>query len=330
MPLVIVRDDITKVHADAIVNAANNELRMGGGVCGAIFRAAGPEALQEACDAIGYCETGQAVITDGYNLPARRVIHTPGPVWRGGGHGEAELLRNCYMNSLRLAMEHGCASVAFPLISAGIYGYPKEEALRIATDTIGEYLEEHDLDVRLVVFDKDSFQISRERIGEVQAFIDEHYADKRASAGRRLLSVEAELLEQQSVAEIEKSDDAAAPEEEISNLEETFSRTLLRLMDAKGLKDVQVYRRANIDRRLFSGILSNPACMPSKRTAIALAVALELSVSETEALLEKAGYTLSRSQKFDVIVEYFIRNRNYHIFEINEVLFHFDQSLLGS
>ncbi|NLM46756.1 MAG: macro domain-containing protein [Firmicutes bacterium] len=154
MPLHIVQNDITKMQVDAIVNAANTALKMGGGVCGAIFRAAGAEQMQAACDAIGGCRTGEAVITPGFRLPAKYVIHTPGPVWQGGNKGEEELLRSCYLSSLELAQKHGCQSVAFPLISAGIYGYPKDQAMEVATTAIEDFLRENnsEMDVYLVLF----------------------------------------------------------------------------------------------------------------------------------------------------------------------------------
>lgn len=154
MPLEIIRDDITKVKVDAIVNAANSELQMGGGVCGAIFRAAGAEELQKACDEIGHCPVGAAVFTDGFRLPSQYIIHTVGPIWRGGDEGEENELRACYRNSLELAMSLDCASIAFPLISSGIYGYPKEQARQVAVSEIEKFLKEHEMEVYLVLFDR--------------------------------------------------------------------------------------------------------------------------------------------------------------------------------
>ena len=161
MPLKIVQNDITKMEVDAIVNAANTSLKMGGGVCGAIFRAAGAGELQKACDEIGGCNTGEAVITDGFRLKAKYIIHTAGPIWQGGGHGEADLLHDCYINSLKLAKDHGCKSIAFPLISSGIYGYPKKEALEIAVSSILSFLRDTDMQVYLVIFDQDTFELSK-------------------------------------------------------------------------------------------------------------------------------------------------------------------------
>ena len=329
MPFEIVRNDITKMKVDAIVNAANTALRMGGGVCGAIFQAAGAHELQQECDAIGGCATGQAVITKGYALPARYIIHTAGPVWRGGGHGEAELLRSCYLNSLQLAQDYHCESIAFPLISSGIYGYPKAEALKIATTAIGDFLSRSDMDVYLVVFDKTTFALSEGLIGAVRSYIDEHYVKAHTSPRRRLSDVDLVLFEKTVNAPVPMPKATSSLEDVVGRLDEPFSQTLFRLIDAKGKTDVEVYKRANLDRKLFSKIRSNQGYMPSKKTAVALAVALELTLDETKDLLERAGYTLSHSQKFDVIIEYFITSGNYNIYEINEALFYFDQPLLG-
>ncbi|MGI5883128.1 MAG: macro domain-containing protein [Dethiobacteria bacterium] len=334
MSLIIVRNDITKMHVDAIVNAANTALTMGGGVCGAIFRVAGMEQLQKACDQLAPIQVGDAVITPGYGLPARYVIHAAGPVYRDGKHGEEKLLRSCYINSLKRAVENRCKSVAFPLISSGIYGYPKEKALRIATSAIKDFHSAHDLNISLVVFDKAAFAVSKELLGRVREYIDENYMEGYEPRGRRDL-----LQEEREALRAAESDPPMTYEwtfegtprldDLVGNLDEPFSETLLRLIDAKGKTDIEIYKRANLDRRLFSKIRSQKGYMPSKRTAIALAVALELTLEETNDLLRRAGYALSHSRKFDVIIEYFIVNGRYNIFEINEVLFSYDQPLLG-
>ena len=341
MPFTIVRQDITKMKVDAIVNAANTDLQMGGGVCGAIFKAAGAAQLQAACDKLAPIKTGEAVITPGFNLPAKFVIHAAGPVYRYQNAEQSEkLLRSAYMESLRLAIENNCESIAFPLISSGIYGYPKDEALQVATAAIQDFLINNDIDITLVVFDKSAFTVSRELLGAVESYIDEHYVDTHQIKRRKLLDVErqaiseaderANIFNEPLLEEMLAPIGAPAPLDDlVGNLDEPFSQMLLRLIDAKGMTDVEVYKRANLDRKLFSKIRSNKGYMPSKRTAIALAVALELSLEETDDLLKRAGYALSHAVKFDVIVEYFITNGKYDIFEINEVLFEYDQPLLG-
>ncbi len=279
---------------------------------------------------------GEAVITQGFKLPAKYIIHAAGPVYRDGKHSEEALLRDCYINSLNLAVKHDCESIAFPLISSGIYGYPKAEALRIATAAIRDFISEHDIDVSLVVYDKAAFAVSEELLGAVESYIDEHYIEEHKQSRRKLLDVEEKALSDASVmmAPFMVSETAAAPaaaglDDLVGNLDEPFSATLLRLIDATGKKDAEIYRRANIDRRLFSKIRSNEHYAPSKPTVLAFAVALELSLDQTEDLLERAGFALSHSRKFDVIVEYFITSRKFDIFEINEVLFSYDQPLLG-
>ena len=336
MPFIIVRQDITKLNVDAIVNAANTDLKMGGGVCGAIFKWAGAEELQAACDKLAPIRTGEAVITPGFHLPAKYVIHAAGPVYQSGNKQEsARYLRAAYTNALKRATEHECNSIAFPLISSGIYGYPKDEALQVATAAIRDYLEEHDMDVTLAVFDKEAFYTSEELLGEVASYINENYVDEYLMRRRRrLLNVEVRSLEKAESHAFEETmlapSMAPAPLDTLmESLDEPFSRTLLRLIDLKGKTDVQVYKSANIDRKLFSKIRSSEGYTPSKRTAIALAVALELSLEETADLLARAGYALSRSVKFDVIVEYFIRKGKCDVLEINQVLFGYDQPLLG-
>jgi O-acetyl-ADP-ribose deacetylase (regulator of RNase III) len=338
MPFTIVRNDITKMQVDAVVNAANTALRMGGGVCGAIFKAAGARELQTACAKLAPIKTGEAVITPGFALPAKYVIHAAGPVyWHGNGAQSEKLLRAAYLNSLQRAVENKCESVAFPLISSGIYGYPKDEALQVATAAIRDFISEHDIDVSLVVFDQAAFAVSEQLLGEVASYIDEHYVEEhgirrstrqRFDLERKALEIESLVLEDVRFAPSaagfpSKLDDI------IENLDEPFSVTLLRLIDKSGKKDSEIYNRANIDRRLFSKIRSNAHYAPSKPTVIALAIALELTLDQTGDLLERAGFALSHSRKFDVIVEYFIANGKYDIYEINEVLFKYDQALLG-
>lgn len=335
MPFTIIRQDITRMQVDAIVNAANTDLAMGGGVCGAIFKAAGSAKLQAACDKVAPIKTGGAAITPGFNLPAKFVIHAAGPVYRHWNAKQNErLLRSAYTESLKLAHKHKCESIAFPLISSGIYGYPKDEALQVATDAIKDFLADHDMDVYLVIFDRVAFAVSEELLGAVESYIDENYVDTHAVRRRELLEVEYKAI---SDAMMAPSFAGTAPmaaskglDDLIDELDEPFNTTLLRLIDAKGKTDAEVYKRANIDRKLFSKIRTGKGYMPSKRTILALAIALELTFPETDDLLERAGYALSHSQKFDVIVEFFIVSGKYDIFEINEVLFKYDQPLLGA
>lgn len=334
MPFTIVRQDITKMKVDAIVNAANTDLQMGGGVCGAIFRAAGPKELQKACDAVSPIKTGGAAITPGFHLAAKYVIHAAGPVYDHWNKVQSKAyLRSAYIEALKLAEKNKCESIAFPLISSGIYGYPKAEALQVATEAITDYLADHEMDVYLAVFDKASFSVSEALLGEVASYIDQHYVDTHQYQRRELLCVE-----QQAFNECVEPGDyavgAGIPQPDLlslmDHLDEPFSDTLLKLIDSKGKTDVEVYKKANLDRKLFSKIRTGKGYTPKKPTILALAVALELSLEETDGLLERAGYALSHASKFDVIVEYFIVHKQYDIYEINEVLFEYDQPLLGA
>ena len=353
MPFQLVRHDITRMEVDAIVNAANKTLLGGGGVDGAIHRAAGPELLEE-CRTLGGCETGEAKITKAYKLPCKHVIHTVGPRWKGGDKGEKELLSACYRNSLALALKNGCASVAFPLISSGAYGYPKDKAMKVAVDTIGDFLMDHDTDmmVYLVVFGKESVAIGHKLDADIREYVDDRFTDERerADRGRRRRISEAEedyLLSNLPVFHAHVSGaydadtsesiwaDAAyepvpSPEKIPIELDESFQQMLLRKIDERGISDAECYKRANIDRKLFSKIRSDPAYKPSKPTAVAFAIALKLSRQETDEFLKKAGFALSRSNYFDAVVSYYIDRKNYNIFEINEALFYYDQKLLGA
>lgn len=341
MPLQIVRNDITRMQVDAIVNAANESLLGGGGVDGCIHRAAGPELLAE-CKALHGCKTGSAKITKGYRLTCKYVIHAVGPRWHGGQRGEQELLVACYRAALALAKEYGCESLAFPLISSGIYGYPKDQALKAAVDTISDFLLENDMMVYLVIFDRQDYQISGTLFADIAAYIDERYVDEHTEdRSERLRSMNAFRVEASAACEapvcqdaIQQCADSASQTmslvDALGRMDESFSEMLLRKIDERGMTDAQCYKKANIDRKFFSKIRSDKGYKPSKPTVIAFAIALELPLTEMKDMLMKAGFALSHSNKFDIIVEYFIEHGNYNVFEINEALFAFDQSLIGA
>ena len=324
MPLEIIRNDITKMKVDAIVNAANESLLGGGGVDGAIHAAAGPNLLAK-CKILGGCPTGQAKITDGFNLPAKYIIHTVGPIYLDGNHGEKALLESCYRESLALAKAYQCKTVAFPLISSGAYGYPKDQALQVAIHTISSFLLENDMTVYIVIYDKATYQISEKLFSDITAYIDDHYVDEHVDYRRERMDCCLPIRVIRKAAPATEDLDA-----KLKQMDESFSQMLLRKIDEKGISDTECYKKANIDRKLFSKIRKDVHYKPSKSTAIAFAISLELSLSETEDLLRKAGFALSHSNKFDIIIEYFINNGNYNIFEINAVLFAFDHSLLGA
>lgn len=339
MPLIFIRDDITRLSCDAIVNAANESLLGGGGVDGAIHRAAGPLLLEE-CRTLGGCRTGDAKITRGYNLKCKYVIHTVGPRYYGGRRSERRLLESCYHRSLELAREHSVESIAFPLISSGAFGYPKKEALSVAVSTIGSFLLENEMTVYLVIFDKKSLGISKKLISEIKEYIDDAYVDENAVFNSRCFSTKlARTLDSDSYGETSLfAQSKASPacfslsevRRAVNSIDESFSQMLLRMIDEKGMTDVQCYKKANIDRKLFSKIRSDVNYKPSKPTAIAFIIALELPFEQAAEMLRKAGYAFSNSNRFDIIIEYFIRHEIYDIMQINEVLFEFDQSLLGA
>lgn len=361
MPFLIVRDDIARVSADAIVNAANTRLQAGGGVCGALFAASGAADMQAACDAIGGCPTGSAVSTPAFALDATWVIHAVGPIWRGGLSGEREALRSCYRSVFAEAERLGARSVAYPLISAGIYGFPVGEALAIAREETEAFLRVHeDVAVTLVMFDRATVRAGGELFDEIDEYIDDEYVETSPHMRRRAerLAVEAwDAAAPDGLADDSAPDglaDSAAPEafatafggeavcaalsatapreldDLLSNLDASFSETLLALIDERGMTDAEVYHRANLSRQLFSKIRSNRAYRPTKPTAVALAVALELDPRQTQDLLGRAGLALSRSSKFDVIVRFFLERGVHDVFRINEALFAYDQPLLGS
>lgn len=334
MRLEIIKNDITQMKVDAIVNAANSSLLGGGGVDGCIHRAAGKGLLEE-CRALGGCETGKAKITGAYNLSCKYVIHAVGPRWLGGKQNEKALLESCYKVSLRLAKEHHCETIAFPLISSGIYGYPKDQALKVAIDVISDFLLKNEMKVYIVIFDRTDYKISKKLFSDIAEYIDERYVNEHTDYLRESRRVNA--LVPVSLNPILEEPDLcleSAVENEldkrIKQIDESFCQMLFRKIDEKGMTDAECYKKANIDRKLFCKIRSDIHYKPSKPTVIAFAVSLELSFSETKEMLQKAGFALSHRNKFDIIIEYFISKANYNVFEINEALFAFDQSLLGA
>lgn len=345
MPLVLIRDDISRVDADAVVNAANEHLSAGGGVCGAIFDAAGACELESACRRLGGCPTGAAVVTPGFGLKARWIIHAVGPIWRGGACGEDDLLRSAYRSALERARELGVSSVALPLISAGIFGFPAARALEIATSEISAFLDgAQDVEVRLVVFDRAAFAASLADYGEVAAYVDEEYVralpardglgDLRSSMpvsdGAADLALDGALPEDARFGREGSAVDERELEKLLVHLDASFSQAVLLLIDERGMTDAQVYKRANLSRQLFSKLRRDDGYRPAKPTAVALAIALELDIDQTRELLQRAGYALSPSSAFDVIVRYYIERGVYDIMAINQMLFAFDQPLLGT
>lgn len=357
MPLLMIRNDITKMQVDAIVNPSNPELRMGRGTSQAIFWAAGEAELTDACRKIGSCEVGKAVLTKGFALPAKFIIHAVCPLWTGGGDLDIVNLKNAYRYALQMAAEYGLQSVAFPLLSSGFYGWPKAEAFHLATTVISEFLMEHEMTVYLVLYDHESVEVSKKLFSKIEEYIDDHYVEEKDEgySGREepftCNSIPPDMMVHDGATAYpsfsdeprRKSKSPNLPEflknlstpkrrkldELISHMDETFSQMLLRLIDERGLKDSAVYHKANIDRRLFSKIRKDVNYAPTKKTVLAFAIALELSLDETKDLLMKAGCAFSNSSKFDVILSFFIENRNYNVFEINEVLFAYGQPILG-
>ena len=382
MSLEIIRNDITKVRADAVVNTANPKVGYGPGVDSAIYSAAGADELLEERKKIGDMHPGSAAITPAFNLDAKYIIHTVGPYWINGRHGEPEAVASCYREALSLAKEADCESVAFPLLSTGNNGFPKDLALSIAIKEISTFLFKNEMTVYLVVYNKEVFELSTRLFNDIAEYIDDddirpqfpselnmYYldADKRprhrfgerreykhcrpklsyykpGSASTNLSSEKTQeintledmmlsaphMLYLSEEADVESDSDSTTIEDLIKNKELTFQEHLFRLIDKKGLEDIEVYKKANIDRKHFSKIKSNVNYNPSKRTALAFAIALGLNLDETKDLLLKAGIALSHSSTFDIIIEYCIEHKVKDINEINCILFKYDQPILGA
>ena len=339
MPLRIIRNDITKVTADVIVNTANPRPEIGRGTDSAVYAAAGAEKLLDERAMIGNIERGQAAVTPAFALHAKYIIHTVGPSWEGGNHGEREILQDCYRNSLALAAELDAKSIAFPLIATGVYGFPKDEALNIALLGIGKFLFTHDMDVILVVFDQAAFELSKQLVGEIDEYIDEHgvgqarldeYGDawlyhRRETRETRVGTV-GNLTQGPAPVPAEKD---PSLDEVLGSAGESFRQRLFQLIQESGMDDATVYKRANIDRKLFSRIRTNPNYKPTKRTAVALAIALKLDMPAMRDLLARVEIAMSPSSKFDLIINYFVTRGIHDIFEINVALFQYGQPILG-
>ena len=345
MPLKIIHHDITKIKCDAIVNPSNEHLLPGGGTDAAIHEAAGAKLIK-ACKRLGGVEIGEAKITPAYDLPCKYVIHTAGPIWQDGRHNEQVLLESCYKSALTLAAKKRCKSIAFPLISSGTYGYPKEQVLKVAMRVIGDFLLGSEMLVYIVVYDKTSYAISEKLFSDVTSYIDGTYKDTDELLSMPLQRVKATKMQPPECeaticmsqipdlvmgCEMARRDKSTPDlEEMLRKMDKGFAETLFDYIDAKGITDVECYKRANVDKKTFSKIKCNKNYKPSKVTAVSFAIALRLNLNETNHLLNTVGMSLSHSNKFDLIIEYFIVSGNYkNIFDVNETLYQFDQATLG-
>lgn len=341
MPFAIVRNDITNMQVDAIVNTANPKPIIGAGADAMIHQKAGPKLLL-ARQKIGAIDVGCAAITRAFDLQAKYVIHTVGPVWNGGSYGEEALLRNCYDNALKLAKKRGCQSIAFPMISAGNYGFPKDKALQIAIAAFSTFLLDHEMQIYLVVFDEMSFKLSEKLFEGVASYIDENYVNACEAAAYRGQPQDLRRIRRQPDRNLvlEKCapscpmpmampSKAMSLEDMLRQEDAGFTETLLKLIDKTGKKDSEIYKKALLSKQHFSKIRKNPDYKPTKSTAIALALALELDLEAAKDLIGRAGYALTNSSKFDLIIRYFIEQGIYNIVQINTALYEFDQMLIG-
>lgn len=343
MPFEIVRNDITNMRVDAIVNAAGRYPQVNAGVDAAVHKKAGPELLV-ARKKIGYIDPGTAAITLAYNLEAEYVIHAATPTWIDGIHGEMQALRGAYDMCLEIAVQHNCDSIAFPLLASGNHGFPKDKALQIAIAAFSEFLMAHEMQIYLVVFGKDSLKLSEKLVQNVACYIDENYVDAyeqetkslrnsqsrmdRYSVGR-IMGIPTESLTP-SCASAPCVKKSLSLDDYIKEKDAGFTETLLSLIQARGLKNSTIYKKANISKQHFSKLVNDPNAKPSKPTALALAIALELDLEGTKDLIGRAGYALTNSSTFDLIIRYFIEHKQYNVIEINIALYEFDQALLGA
>jgi hypothetical protein len=339
MPFKIIRDDITKVKADAIVNPANPEPVIGGGVESAIYEAAGKEKLLEARKELGRLQPGKVGVTEAFNLAAKYIIHVSGLYWKGGNSFEARCLKECYEKALKAALDKGCKSIAFPLLGTGTYGFPKDIGLDVAVSTFTEFLEEYEMEITLVVFDNEAVNVSGKLAYEVKSFIDDKYAhevleteykkdrniERYALPNERfhlLLKEETyDVPDNTCTKETFSAEPSGSLEAALKNIyKESFEKHLQQLINKKGLKNSEVYAAANISKQYFSKLLKGQV-KPSKDKMLALAVGLRLNMDETADFLRIGGYALSPISQTDTVVEYFIRKQEYNVLKINIVLF---------
>jgi O-acetyl-ADP-ribose deacetylase len=327
MPFDIIRQDIVLMDVDVIVSAVDQELSLGSGVNQSIHDCAGVE-YSELLRNKGYIRENEVFVTSGYNLKAKHIFHTLTPIWEGGFSSEDAQLIDCYNELLRVAMKMNVQSIAFPLLSSGNHRYPKDKALKIAMSTLQKFVLKHDIQIYLVVFDFTSYFMSLKLSSMVTNYLESNFDSHAHEYETRSNFVTSEYRIEHS--QDRRSRRPLSLEEAIAQSRETFTKRLFRYIDERDLRDSDVYRNANIDRRLFSKIRSNNLYQPSKPTVIALAISLKLSLDETIDLLNSAGYALSHSQVFDVIIEYFISHNQYDIFVINQALFYYNLPTLGS
>ena len=343
MAFKIVRNDITKMKVDAIVNTANEAPIYGDGVDTAVYEAAGVKELLAERQKIGYMNEGDVAITPGFNLPAKYIIHAVSPFYEDGESGEEELLRSCYKKSLWLAYENQCKSIAFPLIATGSFGYPKEEGMRIAVDEINAFLLKHEMLIYLVVFDTEATRLGLNLYPDLEAYIDHNYVCHKREVeygDRYFRSIRKEsedigkccsmsvpmmadthvMMEDDYDYEDFLEANESALQERMSHMSDTFQQYLMYLIGARGLTNSEVYKRAIITKQLFSKIKLNEDYHPDKATAMRLCIGAKLNLDETKDLLARAGYALSPCDKRDIIFSFFIEHEVFDMIEIDIAL----------
>ena len=351
MPLKIVRNDITKMQVDAIVNTANEEPVYATGVDTAVYKAAGEELLLAERQKIGFLKEGEVAITPGFALPAKYIIHAVSPLYIDGTMGDEERLRACYRDSLKLAKENNCESIAFPLISTGGFGYPKEEGMRVALDEINLFLLNNEMLVYIVVFDEYATRLGAKLYPMLESYIDSNYVEDKfdeeyddffrpdncapqifSRAPQRskgiippppvcaVNAVHVSPMEEHELTDDEMDD----LDNRLKHISDTFQEYLLYLIQAKGFTNAQVYNASLVDKKLFSKIKNNKDYHPDKFTVLRLCIGARLNFDEAKDLLARAGYAFSPCDKRDLVFRFFIENEIYDIMELEVALDHFN------